>query len=271
MYQKAPSIFISHGLPPMALMDDPYNSALINFGRNIEVRGIICVSSHWISPGPLQITSNPKPFIQYNFHGFQKELYDLNYSTPFSEELIQEVQECLSENSFETALSTNYGLDHGIWMPLRLIRPEGDLPVVQISLPLYHEPREIMKLGHSLSSLREKGFMLMGSGEAAFNPAKIVWHARGENVNPKIKEFNEWLLKSLEEAKIEEILDYRKSAPHGEFAHPSSASLLPLFFTMGSSLAGDKPRILFNGYKYSTTSLLSFCLWDRDIASKSFS
>lgn len=271
MYQKAPSLFVSHGLPPLALMDDPYNSALINFGRNIEVRAIVCVSSHWISPGTIQITSNPKPFIQHNFHGFQKELYDLDYSTPYSEELINEVREALEENSFETSLSSNYGLDHGVWMPMRLIRPEGDLPVIQISLPLYEEPRMIMKIGHSLSSLRGKGILLMGSGEAAFNPSKIVWHARGEQVNPKIKEFNEWLLKSLEEAKIEEILDYRKSAPHGGFAHPSSASLLPLFFTMGSSLAGDSPRVIFNGYKYSSTSLLSFCLWDRDITSNSFS
>lgn len=266
MRALTPSLFVSHGLPPMALLDDAYASSLINFGRNLDIQGIVCVSSQWVSPGPVQITSNPEPFIQHNFSGYQKELYDLNYKTPYSSELVQQVASLLDDNDFDVAPNTSYGFDHGIWMPLRLIRPYADLPVVQISLPMFEDPRKIMKLGHSLSDLRKNGILLLGSGAAALNPGKIIWHARGEDVNPKILAFDQWLSENLLAANIEDILDYRKSAPHGKFAHPSTATLLPLFFTIGSSLAGDRPRIIHQGFRYSSTSLLSFCLSQEPIS-----
>lgn len=271
MKEIVPSLFVSNGLPPMALMDDPYNSALINFGRNLEIKGIVAVSSHWISPGPIQISSNPHPFIQYNFSGFQEELYRLEYKTPYSVDLVEQVANLLDEDDFEVSLNPHYGFDNGVWMPLRMIRPEADLPVVQISLPLYEDPRKVMKLGHSLASLREKGILLMASGAAALNASKIVWHARGEDVHPKVRDFDDWLKENLLAANIENLLDYRKSAPGGEFAHPSTASLLPLFFTLGTSISGDRPQIIYEGFKYSSTSLLSFCLSNQVIIHKSFS
>ena len=270
MIERAPSIFIGHTLPPMALLDDPYNSALINFGRNIDIKGIVCVSSQWISPGPIQVSGNPKPAIQHNFKGYQQELYNLNYKPSYSADLVQNVASLLNEHSFEVTNNNLYGLDYGIWMPLRLIYPEGNIPVVQISLPMYEDPRIIMKLGHALSPLRDEGILLMGSGSAAFNASKVIWHARGEDVHPKIEKFEAWLAEKLMSAKVEEILDY-KSIPEAEFAHPTTASLLPLFFTMGSSMPGDFPQMIYRGFKYSTTSLLSFCLSDTQIINKSFS
>lgn len=271
MSSHIPSIFISHALPPMAMMDDPYNSALVNFGRNVEIKGVVCVSSQWITPGAIQITSNPVPKIQHNFNGYQKELYDLTYDLTYSADLVEQVANLLSDENFEVSLNPNYAFDYGIWMPLRMIRPEGKIPVVQISLPMYEDPRKIMKIGHALSALREQGILIMGSGLAAFNPGKIIWYARGEDVNPKIREFDQWLKKCILGAQIEDLLDYKKTAPHAEFSHPSSASLLPLFFTVGSSMAGDRPLIVYEGFKYSTMSLLSFCLSNKDIVPKDFS
>lgn len=271
MTKRAPSIFISHGLPPMALLDDPYNSSLVNLGRNINIKGVVCVSSQWIAPGPIQITSHSHPFIQHNFQGYQKELYEINYKTPYSADLVQNVASLLEENSFEVGMNSLYGFDYGVWMPLRLIVPEGNLPVVQISLPLYEDPRKIMQLGHAFSALRDQGVLLMGSGASALNSSKIIWHARGEEVNNKIQEFEEWLATKLSEAKIEEILDYKVRAPHADFAHPTTASLLPLFFTIGASMAGDFPQMIYRGFKYSTISLLSFCLSNEKIISKSLS
>lgn len=271
MTYLAPAVFVSHGLPSLALLDDPYNSSLINFGRNIEFKGIVCVSSHWVAPGPIQITSNPNPFIQFNFQGYQKDIYDLKYAPPFSLDLLNMVTNILGSNSIEYVHNPHYGFDHGVWMPLRLIRPEADLPVIQISIPYNGEPRKIMSIGHALSKLRSQGILVLGSGLSAFNASKIIWHARGEEVNPKIKEFDQWLEKKLLSAQIEDLLDYRKSAPNGEFSHPSSASLLPLFFTIGGAIPGDRPHIIYRGFKYSSVSLLSFALTSNIIQSKSFS
>lgn len=266
---RIPSIFVSHGLPPMALQDDPYNTALVNFGRQIapELKGIVCVSSQWVQPGPIQITTHSRSFIQHNFQGFQKELYEMNYLPPSNLGLTEEVAELLQDENFEVTLTNDYGFDYGVWLPLRLIRPEADVPVVEISLPMFEDPRQILKLGHALSSLRERGILLMGSGMAALNSSKVVWYARGEDVQPKIVEFNDWLVKNLMEASIENLLVYRTTAPHAEFAHPQAASLLPLFFTMGSSLAGDSPRMIYEGYKYGATSLMTFCLSDKNLES----
>lgn len=266
-----PSLFISHGLPPMALIDDPYNSAVINFGRNIDISGVVCVSSHWVTPGPIQLATNPSPFIQHNFQGYQKEIYDLDYKPPYSENLVQEVTTLLQTHSIEVITNPYYGMDHGVWMPMRLIRPEADLPILQMSLPLGGSPRDIMKIGRCLSELRKKGILLMGSGIAAFNASKIIWHSRGEHVHPKILEFDDWLQKRLLTASIEEILDYRQASPHGEFAHPHPSSLLPLFFTIGTSMHGDLPQMIYKGFKYSSTSLLTFCLGQSAIVEKTFS
>lgn len=270
MKNAVPSLFVSHGLPPIALLDDPYNSALINFGRSIspDIKGIVCISSHWVSPGAIQIASAPDPFIQHNFSGYQKEIYDLEYSPPFSPDLIQQVATLLDENDFEVSLNPHYGLDHGVWMPLRLIRPEADLPVVQISLPLNEDPRKIMKIGHGLSVLREQGILLIGSGAAGLNPHKLIWHARGEDVHPKIAEFDSWLVENLKTADVETILDYKKSGPHNEFVHPGSSNISPLFFTMGAALSGDRPQFIFKGFKYSSTSLLTFCLSENPISNE---
>lgn len=267
MKNAVPSLFVSHGLPPLAMLDDPYNTALINFGRNIatDIKGIVCVSSHWVAPGAIQIASAPDPFIQYNFSGYQKDIYDLKYAPPFSPDLIQQVASLLDEAEFEVSLNPHYGMDHGVWMPLRLIRPEADLPVVQISLPLNEDPRKIMKIGHGLSVLRENGILLMGSGAAALNPHKLIWHARGEDVHPKIAEFDSWLVDNLKTADIESIIDYRKAGPHKDFVHPGASNISPIFFTMGAALAGDRPQFIYKGFKYSTTSLLTFCLSEEPI------
>ena len=262
-----PSLFVSYELPPLALQDDPYNTALVNFGRYLgnSVRGIVCVSSQWTTPGPIQITTMAQSSIQHNFQGFQQELYEMSYEPPVSFELEAKVTELLEEQDFETTYNEHYGFDHGVWMPLRLIRPEADIPVVQISMPMTDDPRQLLKLGHALASLREQGILILGSGAAALNMGKIVWYARSEDVNPKTKEFDQWLEEKLMAADIENILDYRKAAPHADFANPTAAGLMPLFFIMGTSIAGDRPQIVYKGFKYSAASLLSFCLSEEAI------
>ncbi len=271
MTSVLPSLFVSHGLPPMALLDDPYTSSLVNFGSTLEVKGIVCVSSQWITPGAIQVSANPSPINLHNYHGYQKELYEINYRPPHSPELIEQVSGLVDQAGFEVGLNQHHGHDYGAWMPLRLLCPEANIPVVQLSLPLFQDHRMILKLGHALSPLRARGILIVGSGMAAFNATKLVWHARGSDINTKILAFDNWLEAQLLDARIEDILDYRNLAPHADFAHPTSAGLLPLFFTIGTSLQGDRPQILFKGFKYSTTSLLSFCLSPESVTRRSFS
>lgn len=255
---RVPSIFVSHGLPPIVLIEDEYSESLRNFGQALPpLKGIIALSSHWMNPGPLQITSSKKPQIEKNFYGYQEELYELQYNPPGSPELAERVADLLYENGFEAVPNDEAGLDHGVWLPLLRIRPEADVPVIQISLPMLLPSRNVMKIGHALSSLREEGYLLMGSGAAAFNPTKIIWSAGTGNVNQKIAEFDRWLRHQFMGAQVEEILNYEELGPNAKFAHPGKTNLLPLMFIMGTSLPGDGPGIIFHGFRYHSQSLLT--------------
>jgi 4,5-DOPA dioxygenase extradiol len=248
-------------MPSVALFEDEYSEALRQFGRGLpELRGIVVVSSHWMNPGAIQITSALQPKIQKNFYGYQPELYQLEYDPPGSPELAQEIADLLDQKNFEVSLNPESGLDHGVWIPLLRIRPEADVPVIQVALPMFVKPRLVMSMGNALGEMRERGILLIGSGGAAFNPTKMVWSAGTLNVNQKIAEFDRWLRHNFMEAKVEEILNYQEHAPHAEFAHPTPANLLPLMFTMGTSLAGDRPGVLFQGFRYSTQSMLTLSL-----------
>lgn len=256
-----PSLFVSHGLPPVALQETEYSMALQLLGKSLgsSLKGIVVVSNQWVIPGSIQITSMEKAKIQHNFYGYQKDLYDLTYDPPMDQSLVDEVALIL-EDDFEISLNNEYGFDHGVWMPLRHLRPQADVPVVQLSLPLFSAPRNILNLGHKLASLREKGILLLGSGQSALNLERIIWYARHEDVNPKIKEFVEWLKQQLGKAHIEELINFKTEAPFAEFAQSNNADLYPLFFAIGASLPQDKLEIIYDGYVYSTVSLLSLGL-----------
>lgn len=261
---RVPSLFVSHGLPTTALLDDLYAKSLTKFGNELPaLKGIIVVSSHWLAPGPIQITAADELETLHNFYGYQEEIYSIKYPAKGSVVLAEKVAELLDGKNLEAVLNFDAGLDHGAWLPLRRISPLANVPVLQLSLPMFVSPRVIMNMGHALSSLREKGILLIGSGGAGFNQSKMSWSAGSDNVSPKTKKFDEWLKLNFLEAKIEEILDYKEHAPEVEFAHPTGANILPLFFIMGTSLAGDHPSVVYEGYRYFTQSLLTLKLSSR--------
>ena len=269
MGQRVPSLFVSHGLPTTALIEDEYSEALKNFGRNLnDLRAIVVVSSHWLTPGAIQVSANPKPFPQHHFYGYQQELYQLDYRPPASQVISEEIAALLDEKNFEVTLNAEAGLDHGVWMPLLRIRPEADVPVIQISLPMFVQSRMVMNMGSALASLREKGILLIGSGGAASNPSKIMWSAGTLNVNQKIAEFDRWLRQQFMEAQVEDILHYQEMAPHAEFAHPTPANILPLMFIMGTALEGDSPGLIYQGFRYHSQSMLTLALSQDQVAIK---
>lgn len=267
---RAPSLFVSSGQPPLVLLEDSYSMALRDFGQRLgRIKAIVSVSSHWVSPGPIQITSSSHPKLEKNFYGFQDEIYELQYPAPGDPELASRLRDIIRSEGLEAMENPDAGIDHGVWMPLLRIKPQADVPVIQISLPQLDDPRRIMQLGHALGELREEGILLMGSGAAAFNPAKLVWSSGEQNVNRHIRNFDLWLQEKFQRAQIEDILNYRKCAPGAEIAHPVETNLLPLFFIMGTSLNGDSPGILYRGYRYESQSLLSLTLGDSGTPSPS--
>jgi 4,5-DOPA dioxygenase extradiol len=255
-----PALFVSHGMPTVALHEDDYSFSLREFGRQIQSRckGIVVMSSHW-STGPIQITGAEKPPILHDFKGFQKDLYELDYPAPGEPELARSICERLEKNNLPCLVNTQRGFDHGVWIPLRFIRPEADLPVVQLSIPMALGAREILAIGRLMRPLREQGYLILGSGGAANNLERLIWHERNFPADPRSQNFENWLKQRLQQADVEDLINFT-NAPDLAFAHPTHEHLMPLFFVMGSSISGDSLQFLHEGMQYRTISMLSFAL-----------
>lgn len=256
-----PALFVSHGAPTVALHEDDYSFSLREFGRQIHDRckGIVVMSSHWVT-GPVQITAADKPSTLHDFRGFQKDLYELEYPARGEPDLAKSICNRLESSNIPCILNYNRGFDHGVWIPLRFLRPEADIPVIQLSIPMALGARELLAIGHLMAPLREQGYLILGSGGAGNNLEKIAWHERNFAADRRSMMFEEWLKQKLFAAEIEDLINFADNAPDLAFAHPTHEHLLPIFFVMGSSLSGDRIQLIYEGFQYRTISMLSFAL-----------
>lgn len=258
---REPALFISHGSPTVALLEDPYTEALARSAAAFSrPASIIVMSAHWTTAGPIQITSSEHPETIHDFGGFPDALYEMKYPCAGAPALAKKIESMLREKRIEASTSAERGLDHGAWIPLRIMYPEADIPVVQVSLPFLELPRRIMQLGNILAPLRDEGVLLIGSGGAVHNLRRLRWDQK--NAAPELwaVEFDRWVHEKLRGAKIEDLLSFDVLAPHAKEAHPTTEHFLPLFFTAGSSLSGDQVRSLYNGFHYGSLSMFSFAL-----------
>ena len=255
-----PSVFVSHGTPMVALQDDAFTQALAGFFEAIpRPVGIVVISAHWQSAGPLQITAAPRQRAIHDYRGFPEELHAVTWTPPGSPELALQVSSLLAAENFQSTLNPSRGLDHGAWVPLRIGFPGAEVPVVQLSLPLPGGAAEALRMGKALRELRREGVLLVGSGGAVHNLQKIRWHGKDGPPAPFAEAFKGWLLPRLEQGKISELLRFEE-APGASEAQPSPEHLLPMFVTLGASLPEDRFRLIFDGYSYWSLSMLSFCL-----------
>jgi 4,5-DOPA dioxygenase extradiol len=202
------------------------------------------VSAHWEST-ELLVSGNPQPETWHDFGGFPKALFEVQYPAPGDPQLAAEVIELLKADDLPARIDAKRPFDHGVWVPLSLMYPQADIPVVQVSLPTRGGPTLQTRVGHALASLREHGVLLIGSGSITHNLRELDWHAGPESVEPWAKAFRDWMIEKLE-ANDEAVLhDYRQQAPNAVRNHPSDEHLLPLYFARG---AGGDFSIVHQGF-----------------------
>jgi 4,5-DOPA dioxygenase extradiol len=257
---RFPSVFFSHGTPMLAYGEDGYQTMLQNFSASLpKPKAIIFVSAHSVSSDQIHVLKTEKNWIQHDFTGFPKDLYDIQYNCPGDPLLANQVAELFVQAGFETTFDLDAPLDHGIWIPLLHLYPKGDIPVVRISLPLNLEPARILKMGHTLAALREEGIMIVASGGAVHNLRKMKWAQKIGTGTSWAQGFEEFLVAVLGNKDVEALLG---AAEHPEFnqAHPSNEHFLPLLFAVGAALAKDEANILYRGIEYDSLSMLCFSL-----------
>ena len=240
-----PSLFISHGSPMLALEPGASGPALARLATQLpRPRAIVVISAHWETT-ELRVTSNPHPPTWHDFGGFPAALYAVQYPAPGDPQLAEQVRQRLNEAGLPTTLDAKRPFDHGAWVPLSLMYPAADIPVVQVSLPSQHGPAYQQQVGQALAALREEGVLLIGSGSITHNLRELDWHAGPESVEPWALAFRDWMIDKLAAGDTPALHDYRRQAPFAVRNHPSDEHLLPLYFARG---AGERFAIEHQGF-----------------------
>ncbi|MGE8188934.1 DODA-type extradiol aromatic ring-opening family dioxygenase [Pseudomonas sp. NPDC086278] len=240
-----PSLYISHGSPMLALEPGASGPALAGLAAELpKPKAIVIVSAHWESD-ELLVNGNPQPETWHDFGGFPKALFDVQYPAPGHPQLAAEVVQLLKADGLPARIDAERPFDHGVWVPLSLMYPQADIPVVQVSLPTRGGPALQSHVGHALASLREHGVLLIGSGSITHNLRELDWHAGPESVEPWAKAFRDWMIEKLAANDEAALHDYRQQAPNAVRNHPSDEHLLPLYFARG---AGGAFGIVHQGF-----------------------
>lgn len=240
-----PSLFISHGSPMLALDPGESGPALARLAAGMpKPQAIVIVSAHWESQD-LLVNGNPQPETWHDFSGFPAALFAVQYPARGLPELSLQVAQLLRAADLPARIDIKRPFDHGVWVPLSLIYPQADIPVVQVSLPNRQGPALQTRVGRALASLRDEGVLVIGSGSITHNLRELDWHAGPESVEPWAKEFRDWMIDKLAVDDEAALHDYRKQAPYAVRSHPSDEHLLPLYFARG---AGGEFSVAHHGF-----------------------
>ena len=239
MQEKQPILFISHGSPMTALGGDELSKTWMALaGRLARPAAILMVSAHWNTRLPI-VTGSARPETIHDFGGFPAELYQLRYPAPGAPELAQRIKQQLTEAGIATGIDASRGLDHGAWVPLRVLFPAADIPVLQLSVQPERCARHHYALGAALASLANENILIVASGHMTHN---LMDFMRPGGVRPSVdsRSFREWAHTHLMSNASEPLFDWQQAGPGAKSAHPSPEHFLPLFVALGA--AGDKHR-----------------------------
>jgi 4,5-DOPA dioxygenase extradiol len=237
-----PTLFISHGSPMVAIENSAARDFLGRFGRELgRPEAILVASAHFEASRPL-LTADAEPEMIYDFGGFPRALYDMQYPAPGSPALARRAVSRLEAAGFAAAAVEGRGFDHGTWVPLKLLYPEADIPVVQLSVEPQAGAAHHVALGRALASLREERVLIIGSGSVTHNLAELFRTRRDLDAPAPawVTDFGAWVHDRIAAGAVDDIENYRTLAPFARENHPSEEHFLPLPFAMGA--AGEKPK-----------------------------
>jgi len=226
-------IFVSHGSPTLMFDDVPARDFLVALGQSLpRPKAILVVSAHWETNIPAVNAVAVNETI-HDFGGFPQILFDQRYPAPGDAALAQRVAGLIQAVGLPAGIDTARGLDHGAWVPLKLMYPANDIPVLQLSVQTHLGAAHHYRLGLALRALAEEGVLILGSGSFTHDLRSVDW--RGNNVAPGwVTDFADWVNAALAEGRIEDLLNYRRLAPHAARNHPTEEHFLPLFVALGA-------------------------------------
>lgn len=241
---KMPVLFLGHGSPMNAIEENEFVQGFRKVSTEItKPKAILCISAHWETKGT-KVTAMKNPRTIHDFGGFPKKLFEVQYPAPGHPDLAQETKELINTTNIE--LDNNWGLDHGAWSVIKHMYPNADVPVIQLSLDYTKEPKYHYELASELDKLREKGILIVGSGNLVHNLRKVVWSKLNETYAfDWAKEANDKMVRHIINGNHDELINYSKLGNEVELAIPTAEHYLPLLYVL--ALQGKNENVsIFN-------------------------
>ncbi len=236
---KMPVLFLGHGSPMNAIEENEFVVGFRNVAKNIPLpRAILCISAHWETKGTF-VTAMQNPRTIHDFGGFPKALFDVQYPAPGSPELANETKSIVTKTTI--GLDDKWGLDHGAWSVIKHLYPKANIPVIQMSMDYSQPPHYHYELAQQLKSLREKGVLIIGSGNMVHNLGMIDWNRLNESfgfdwaleANQKMKGF-------VIDGKHDDLIKFRSQGKSFDLAIPTPEHFLPLIYCLGLQDKNDE-------------------------------
>ena len=248
-----PALFVSHGAPNVILYDSPTRQFLAGLGEQLgRPRAVVAISAHWEARTPT-VNATRQPETIHDFYGFEPPLYEMNYPAPGAPELAREVARRIEGAGMHAVEDKARGLDHGVWVPLKLMYPQADIPVTQISVQSHESAQHHHLIGQSLRGLREDNVLVLASGNATHNLHEMM--PEGSEPPAWVTAFGTWLRHKIADGDTGELLDYRGRAPFAVRNHPTEEHFLPLFAAMGAGTPGVTGRMLHTGTTFGVLEM----------------
>lgn len=251
---RMPSLFLGHGTPMNAIEENRYSALWPTLGEKLpRPRAIVVISAHWYIRGTW-VTAMPHPKTIHDFYGFPPELFAVQYPAPGAPELAAEIQQLLSPVQVN-ADRQEWGFDHGTWSILVNMYPQADIPVIQLSIDATQPASYHYQLGRKLAALRDKGVLLIASGNVVHNLRMMT---NSNQHYPWVTEFNQYVIDNLKHGEDQHPLLAYTEHPAAALAHPVPDHYLPLLYTLGSWDGVEEIEILINEINLGSLSMLSF-------------
>lgn len=254
MTKTLPSLFLSHGAPDILLSEHEALSALRNLGARFpRPRAIIIVSAHWIGD-PVGITAGVELRTIHDFGGFPDSLYAVRYPARGDDALSAEVARRLRKFGCAARLDERRGLDHGAWVPLLIMYPRADIPVVQVSLPAGSVDAPV-RLGAALAPLRRQEVLVIGSGGSTHNLRAL--RAVG-NTDDWAIEFERWLRETVEDNRFDRLVTPAEFPATFHRAHPTLEHYAPLLVAWAAGNRHRPGRRIHHSFSYANLGMSIF-------------
>jgi 4,5-DOPA dioxygenase extradiol len=252
MTTRAPALFVGHGSPMNAIEDTPSARGWAEIAQRFpKPKAVVVISAHWVTEGA-RVTSNAHPRTIHDFgRSFPQALFDVQYPAPGNPDLARALVSMLTE--FGAELDDTWGMDHGAWSVLRRMYPDGDIPIVQVSLDARRRPDEHYAIGKALAALRGDNIVILAAGNIVHNLPAFF---RTKEVLPWVRAFDDFVTNAAKTGDDAAVLNYA-SRPDARDAAPDWEHFFPVFYALAARRDGETPY-LFNKHYDPGISMTSF-------------